>query len=146
MLAPTTIRTGDRRTWVRKDERRLCRSLHQWRVDLGHLQVPRDRGAAARRALGDIYAKTQPELALGDALLGLLERQAADYTFEGMSDLEGSHAGFVVWHHAFVESRWLDLGGRFHWLWIRARPLGFVVAEEFEPLPEQRERQPAHGR
>jgi hypothetical protein len=51
---------------------------------------------------------------------------------------EGSYAGFTLWQHAFVESRWLHLGGRFHWLWIRANPLGFVVAEEFEPL-ERRE-------
>jgi hypothetical protein len=43
----------------------------------------------------------------------------------------------VLWQHSFIESRWLDIGGRFHWLWIRTRPLGFVVAEEFEPLPAE---------
>jgi hypothetical protein len=101
----------------------------------GRFKPVDNQAAAARRALSDFYAEKLPELALGDAPLELYHRQVAHYTFEDMDDLHDRFAGFALWQHGFIEARWLDLGGRFHWLWIRAGPLGFVVAEEFEPPP-----------
>jgi hypothetical protein len=101
----------------------------------GTLKAQGDPAASGRRQLSGFYETQQPELALGDMPLELYERQAAYYTFEGMDDLETRFAGFTLWQHRFIEARWLALGGRFHWLWIRARPIGLIVAEEFQPLP-----------
>jgi hypothetical protein len=104
----------------------------------GILKRDRDPGAAGRRHLSEsgVYAKIQPELDLGDAPLELYERQAAGYTFEGMDDPD-AFAGFVLWRHEFEESRWLFPGIRPDWLWIRKRPLGFVIAAEFPDAPRE---------
>lgn len=102
-----------------------------------------DATAPLRRSLSlsGFYARTgRHEVDLGDAPLELYERQEAAYGFEGMADLESRFAGFTLSRHNFVESVWLDLGGRFHWLWIKTRPVSLVVAEEFEPPPGRADR------
>lgn len=96
-----------------------------------------DQTAELRRNLSDAYARVRPELALGDAPLELYERQVAHFTFERMGDGFAEHAGFAIWQHDFIDARWLDMGGRYRWLWIRMRPVSIVAAEEVKPLPPQ---------
>jgi hypothetical protein len=110
------------------EEPDFTQGLSAW----GTFKRDRDIGAVGRRHLSEagVYAQIQPELDLGDAPLELYERQAAGYTFEGM-DSQDAFAGFMLWRHYFVESQWLEPGIRPDWLWIRSRPLGFVIAAEF---------------
>jgi hypothetical protein len=105
----------------------------------GLLKREREReqsGAEARRlAMVNIktYREIQPDLDLGDAPLERYERQAASYTFEGMDDLHGTtgFAGFTLWRHEFVESRWLDMPVCPAWLWITTGADGLIVAADF---------------
>lgn len=101
--------------------------------------------AAARRAMMEAgeatgYDKLRPELDLGDSPLEEYERQAAHFTFKEMDDSSGSgfdrpgsgFAGFSLWRHDFIESRWLAIPVRPDWLWIRITgAAGLVVAADF---------------
>jgi hypothetical protein len=80
-----------------------------------------DAAAPLRRSLSlsGFYARAdRAELDLGDAPLELYERQEAAYGCEEV-DGERFFAGFTLSRHRFIESNWLDIGGRFHWLWIK---------------------------
>lgn len=53
----------------------------------------------------------------------LVYPQSAQYTFEGMDDVHGESgfAGFSLWRHEFIESRWFDVPPRSAGLWIRTQ-------------------------
>jgi hypothetical protein len=98
----------------------------------GILRRDEDTGAEKRRRISStgIYARIAPELDLGDAPLEMYEHQVAGYTFEGMHTKD-AFAGFALWRHEFQEAGWLEPGFPPDWLWVRKRPLGFVIAAEF---------------
>jgi hypothetical protein len=49
-------------------------------------------------------------------------------------------AGFSLWRHDFVESRWLAIPVRPGWLWIRITgAAGLVVAADFPNAPARTE-------
>jgi hypothetical protein len=99
------------------------------------------------------YGEKRPDLDLGDAPLESYERQVAHFTFEHMDDRrlasirigdpsqdneEANLRGLVgvsLWRHDFIEARWLDLGVRPDWLWIRTSAGGLVVAADFPNAP-----------
>ena len=63
--------------------------------------------------------------------------EAADFTFDEMNDSARAFAGFTLWRHRFVESRWLHnvplAVAPEDWLWVRviAPGPGLVVVGDF---------------